>query len=210
MAMMNLDKIQIVVSSRGGPMCRPLQLWLASLPVKWRYGSPDYRMEAARNQNVDYFLKRDVPRGKKYLLLLDDDMVPVIDTNRIISADGDLIYCGYADREGSRGHHGDGDFGVACSRISASLLRRMEPPWFKLGYNEEWIDLKTDDAGNFIGGHPPMTVRLHCDCWWFLQQAKQLGAEPKMVGIVGHLQQCVIFPDPDSKLGWKIAWPHEV
>ena len=73
-----LPEIQAVVMSAGQPACRALGQWLGQHGLAWRYGSQDYGIDAARNQNVRRFLADDVPRGKTFLLMIDHDMVPSV------------------------------------------------------------------------------------------------------------------------------------
>lgn len=178
--------IQTIVMSRGEPPCRPLALWLSEHFLDWRYGSQDYGIDHARNQNIRRFLREDVPRGKTHLLSIDSDMVPVGDTAEILIAQGELVYCGYVDRWGSRGHVGQGDFGAACFRASAELLARMPDPWFQMRYRDG--------------------RRVSCECSYFHQMAQQAGAESRQVGIIGHQQTCVLVPAA-TESGWSLQWP---
>ncbi len=190
--MMDLSKIQIYIPAGMGSACRHLGLWLAGTPIEWAYGPlSSYDLVRTRNRIVQHFLKADVPRGKEYLLMIDANAVPVIPTNEIISTEGDLLYCAMVGREGKSSHCTDGDFGVQCFRVSAKLLQEMSPPWF----------FPPPDGD---GAAKP------CECKMFHERAQARGVTAKMVGIIGHLQECIVFPSPESRLGWKIAWPSEL
>lgn len=185
-----IESIQIVVVSHDRPINKLLGRWLAKLGITdWRYSSRDYDVGEVRNQAVTRFLREDVKRGKKYLLLLDDDMVPVASTHAILSALGPIVFCGSAGPFGTRGHYGDGDFGENCCRLEADILRQMRYPYFKACY---------------VNG-----MRVACDGQQLRSQAVRLGITPKMVGIVGHLQSCILLPE-ESELGWSVAWPHDL
>jgi len=161
---------------------RLLARWLEN--KCWRYGSPEFPTDVARNQTVNRFLAEE--REFDHLLMIDADMVPLPDqpdaqrgTGAIFSEPGDILYCGFVGAEGIRGHYGDGDFGAACCRISRKVLEVMPPPWFRF---------PTNAAG---------TVRTTCECAYFRARAK--ARRPiRMVGIVGHLQPMVLIP---SSLG---------
>ena len=182
--------IQVIVVAHERPPNPLLTRWLARVGIAdWRPSSKDYHVEEVRNQAVTRFLREDARRGKRYLLLIDDDMVPVASTNAILSADGPLVFCGSAGPCGTKGHYGNGDFGENFCRLSLDLLQKMQYPYFKTIYENG--------------------VRTHCDGWTFNQQAKALGIESKMVGIVGHQQTCVVFP-MENELGWGLRWPHEL
>jgi hypothetical protein len=179
--------IQAVVMSAGQPASRALAQWLSRQGIAWRYGSQDYGIDHARNQNVRRFLAEDAPRGKAFLLMVDHDMVPTPETVSILTTPGNLLYCGYADRYGTPGHYGDEAFGAACFRASAELLAAMPDPWFKMGY---------------VDGR-----RVACECGFFRMRAKGLGYQSQMVGIIGHEQRCVLLPDEHG--GYALHWPPE-
>jgi hypothetical protein len=189
---MNLNEIKAYVMTRHKPPCRELSRWLFGHRLDWSYSSSEFGIDVARNQTVNRFLQEQVPKGKQYLMMIDADMVPVVDTHRIISADGDLVWCGYTEEPPAKGHYGEGDFGAACFRASASLLSRMQQPWFKMKYD------------GCLGR------RLACECSYFAACARGQGVEPRMVGIIGHARRCIMFPTPETTLGWKICFPHEL
>lgn len=190
--MIDLDKIQIYVPAGTGSANRILSKWLSAMPINWDYGPLSaYDLVRTRNRIIRHFLKVDAPRGKEYLLMIDANAVPVIATNEIISTEGDLIYCGMVGREGKSIHYGDGDFGVKCFRASADLLKRMTDPWFE----------SPPDSADAV---------KPCECGSFQSQAMAVGVESKMTGVVGHVQDTVIFPDPESKHGYRVGWPSSV
>lgn len=186
---MKHDHIQVFVMSGGRPMTRQLQEWLAENRLDWRYGSGEYGIDLARNQNVNYFLNHDVPQGKTHLLGIDHDMVPIRETRHILRGDDELVYCGYCGRHGSPGHVGDGDFGAACFRASVGLLKRMAHPWWRT---------------TVVGGH-----RVECECAWFRRRAAKAGAAARMVGLIGHRQECVLVPSGEAP-GYAVMWDEEL
>jgi hypothetical protein len=183
--------IQAVVLSGGPPACKPLGLWLSRHCPDWRYGSGEYGYNVARNQSITRFLREDVPKGKTHLLMLDHDMVPLPDqtTDAILTEPGDMLYCGFVGRAASHGHKGQGDFGFACCRLSAGLLEKVGYPW-----SRDRVD----------GGR-----RTQCECAFFRWRAATIGESPRMVGIVGHEQTCILLPT-DTELGWAVAWPRDL
>ena len=181
--------LQVVVASFGAPASRGLGLWLSHHGLDWRYGSSEYGVDTIHNQNITRFLREDVPRGKTDLLSIDADMVPLPETDAILSEPGNLLYCGHVGRYGSRGHKGDGDFSIGCYRASADLLELMGPPW-----------VQTIVAGG---------VRVHCECNFFRHRAAQEGAVARQAGIIGHEQRCILIPT-NTDLGWAVAWPTDL
>jgi hypothetical protein len=182
-----LENIQCIVMSYGQPACKELQLWLAGMNVDWRFGLSDYEIDVARNRNVKEFLERDVPAGKQYLLMIDDDMVPVRETNAILAAPGEMVFCGHCSKEGVTAHLGDKNFTAACFRASARLLQSFGPPWFRMGHSGDLLQ------------------RTYCECNYFRDRANEVGFDGKMVGVVGHKASCVLLPDGKDK--WKMFFP---
>jgi len=146
-----------------------------SHPVRMLYSQ--YDLPLARRQSLASFIAKDIPAGYTHLVQLDDDLVPVPTMEHILVEPGDLVYCGIAGRGGKWGHYGDGDFGCACCRISAELAGKL------------------DVATSFDYGFDATRTRmLRCECQVFLDQARRLGYEPRMVGVVGHCVNVVIVP----------------
>jgi len=213
---MNLALIQaaIVSNSARGP-CRLLRDWLDSSRLDWWVSSQEKGIDLVRNQVVTRFLREDAPRGKKYLLSINGDHVPAIDTHPILREEGDLLWCGDVGHWGSAGHFGEDTFGCGCFRASAGLLSRMPMPWFQTrtndcDRNQTWKDLQQKNPED----SPPSTKRLECECRYFARRARKVGATPRMVGIVGNQQGgddgCILFPDPKSTPPWKLAFPGDI
>ena len=90
-------------------------------------------------------------------------------------------------RAGKHGHYGDGDFGAACCRISAKLA------------------LELDVASSFdYGFNADRTAVMRCECQVFNDQARRLGYESRMVGVVGH---CVNILIVSTGRGVIQRWP---
>lgn len=184
-----LEEIQIVVMRYNAPACEELSRWLAYVGMDWRYGVSDYEIDVARNKNIQKFLAEDVPKGKKYLLMINDDMVPLPESTPILTEDGDLVYLASSSSRGTIEHLGDKNFSSACWRASAELLQSFGPPWFRVGHSGDVCD------------------RTYCDCMYFKDRAQEAGFDAKMVGIVGHRVNIILHPDPDNPAGmWKFLW----
>jgi hypothetical protein len=176
--MSNVGSILVAVMAFRQEPNRLLARWLEN--KCWRYGSPEFPTDVARNQTANRFLAED--RQFDHLMMIDADMVPLADqpdgqrgTDAIFSEPGDILYCGFTGAEGIRGHFGDNDFGSACCRISRKVLESLPPPWFRF---------PTNAAG---------TVRTTCECTYFCARAARRWPI-RMVGIVGHLQPMVLVP----------------
>ena len=191
--MVNLSEIQCVVMRYREPACEELSQWLYRMGVEWRYGISDYEIDVARNRNILRFLAEDVPRGKQYLLSINDDMVPIGETSPILTADGDLVYCASPGNQGTVDHYGDRQLSGACWRASARLLKSFGPPWFRLGHSGD------------------LTERTYCDCNYFRDRCNDAGFDARMVGHIGHAMRCVLVPDPeDPSKRWRLVWPRQL
>lgn len=178
--------------SRFGTANRLLMDWLEKHRLPWRYGSDEIGVDVARNQSINRYLREDVPNGRKYMLMVDADMVPIPGTEGVLSQEHELVYCGAVGREGSHGHYGMDDFGASCFKVSHQALKSMGgPPWFRMGYNDE------------------LTLKTGCECSYFHELARRAGIVPVMAGVVGHLQTCVLLPE-DNQQGYRAEWPHQI
>ncbi|HUU91636.1 MAG TPA: hypothetical protein VM238_10535 [Phycisphaerae bacterium] len=191
---MEITKTQIAVFAYRSMPNRPLEAWLDRIRVGGghvRYAPDTSPVELAREQVCNRFLEEDAPAGRTHLLMIDGDMVPLAASDRtagtapILTADGEMIYCGFVGREGMAGHWGDDDFGMACCRLSADVLRGVAKPWFPLSI----------DGDRHVG----------CECLAFFARAVQAGVASRMAGSVGHLQHIVLFPDRQGRVA--STWP---
>ena len=209
---MKTSEIQVaVISSHGGP-CSLLRDWLALHRLEWWASSTEKGIDLVRNQAVTRFLREDTARGKRYLLSINGDHVPIADTQGILREPGDVVWCGDVGHWGSKGHFGRDTFGCGCFRASAEVLAKMRMPWFSTVTNsctsgKTWEELQA----NAPDKSPPGTRRIECECNWFARHLHKIGVKPRMVGIIGNQQGgndgCILFPDPTSSPPWKIAFP---
>lgn len=193
--------------------CHPntwLVQWLTRHGLDWRRSDQSIRhMDVAMNRAVTNFLAGE---HYDYFLSINADAVPTESTERLLTEEGDLLYCGHVGSEGSRGHVGDENFGLGCFRASRKLLESMPMPWFEREVNADtplrgkcWAD-----RGEWS---PPLTEVPGCECNSFRVKAAGLGKKSRMVGIVGDEQTPggpVLYPAPGTKSGWRLAWPGDL
>ena len=183
-----IEKVAVDVLSRDGTMHPMLRAWLARHAPDYRVHCSNSGRAVARNASVKHFLQCDVPAGKELLIQLDNDLRPVASTINILTYPGPLVYCGAIGSEG-HGHFGDGNFGAACCRMSADLLKKMQAPWFV-------PELSKDGSSEVV-----------CECVSFRRQAKPLGYAAKMVGVVGHAVEAIATPNDKGEA--VLTWPPE-
>ena len=151
--MIDKSKIKVVIQKYGSSACEEIYEWLQENNLSWRHGVSAQPIDVGRNQNVARFLSEDVPKGYEYLLLLDDDMVPLTESMPILQEAGDLLYCAYPNKGGGIDHYGDGTACSGCLRLSATMLKQMPRPYFKTRADAFLM--------NYAG----------CDCKWLSERA---------------------------------------
>lgn len=185
-----LQEIQVIIMGEPNEF---LAHWLMINGIQWRRANDSYDVDVARNRATREFLACDVPRGKKYMMMFDADMVPCGETQALLIAPGDLVFCGHVGAQGGRGHSGPGNFAAACFRVSLRCLQKMGQIT-----NGVWWNMGKDAS---------RSERTHCECAYFNHTAQQAGFAPVQVGVIGHMQTCIIFPVNNSPEQWKLLWP---
>jgi len=183
------DNIAFDVISRDGEVNPYLRSWLERHQIELATIRSKYGLSCERNASVEFFLDKTVRFGVRNLCLLDRDMYPLRETEAILTAPGDLVYCGYTSQKGCLAHYGDKDLGAGCMRVSTKVLRAIKPPWFEFEYNKKG------------------TAITLCECRYFLRKAEAAGFQSKMVGVVGHLSEMVVRPDPEDPTKIQVKWP---
>ena len=114
--------IAVDVLSSDGSVPELLAAWLRRHDIE--YGVVHYRYGpiTGRNGSVKDFLESG---EGDYLLQIDHDTVPDEDTEAILTAPGDLVYCGQAISPGLKAHLGDGNLCMGACRMSRELLAKI-------------------------------------------------------------------------------------
>jgi len=175
--MIHPAKVAVYLMAYRRQPCRPQQDWIDTLRAKGycvKYGSEEYGIDVARNQNCLRFLAEDSPAGREFIIMIDADMVPLPQSEGILQDNGPVVYCGYSGFQATKGHFGDDDFGSGFCRIHRSVLQKLPRPFFKMLYEND--------------------RRVGCECAYFRRNAEQAGFRPVMVGIAGHETTVVSIP----------------
>ncbi len=171
----------INIISRDGTYNPYLRAWLLRHDLPHSVIRSPYGLVTGRNGAAEDFLAGD---GSD-LLMLDRCMAPDEDAEAILTAPGDLVYCGAVAHGCS--HFGNGDFGIACGRMSRQLLEKIDAPWFQFMLNATG------------------TKVVACECQHLLARARDTGYKPRMVGRCRHLVQMMVKPDEEGKA--QFQWP---
>jgi hypothetical protein len=193
---MKIDPADIQVMVFEGRKVNPaLKQWLKRFPHRKVLAPPTGLRDFLclwRNHEIAAFLADTV--GPPWLLLLDDDMVPVEDTDLLLDCPADLAGAAYWSRPGPDGspggiaHGADGYVGAAALKVSRRALSAVEPPWF-------WAE--PDPAG---------TKLARCECTYFCDKMRAAGFHPVKAGRIGHILPMVVLPDPAGE-GFMVRFP---
>jgi len=132
------------------------------------------RVDLTRNMEVGRWLEEDRTR---FLLMVDSDMVPVDETNAILTADGDVVACAYVDQHGHSIDLKQHGIQTGCLRVSREVMQVLPPPWFEYKVSE---DIRQTTQG---------------EAYTFSQKLLTAsGVAPKVVGRIGHMLHMVALP----------------
>jgi len=179
---MNILDIQFVLFAWRGENGL-LGKWLSRFPHVRRmqrengYQTTDC-LAAWRNQAVKWFLKET---DRKWLVFLDDDIVPLKETELLLDCEADIAGCHFFSKNGCEGHGVDGHISMAAAKFSRRALEKIAPPWFAFGFNEDGTEL------------------AQCECDYFTAKARVAGFHPVKAGLVGHIVSAVMIPGEEGK-----------
>ena len=176
--MIGPETISTAITSRDGHVKLELEAWLQAEQIRAQVNISRSNGDAsvAYNATVLDFLINAVPKGKQYLVMLDDDIVPNDSMQELWRADGDLIYCGYPTNiPNAKGHWGDGDLVAGAMRVHVHVLEAMRD-------GAGWFGYALTHEGSRASS---------CCCSYFRDKARKAGYESRMVGHVGHLMTAV-------------------
>lgn len=135
-----------------------------------------------RNRILQWFRDEcDLP----WLLMCDDDIVPVAQTADLLACGTDVAAARCAAR-GGRDAHGH-TAGAACLKISRRALQAVPPPWFRFTLSQDG------------------TRQLMCECQYFWRKFCRAGFTPVTAGAAGHRFPVVVLPGPEFRLDQEIA-----
>lgn len=140
---------------------------------------PDH-VACHRNRVFKWFLsKSELP----YLICVDDDVVPVPQTEAFVAAEGDVIGTRAWANTGSEMHpHA---FSMTALKVHRRVVESVAPPWFAFEFAEDGSAL------------------VKCECLYFHDKVKQAGFEVETHGAVGHRFPVTVVPpvEGDSQDG---------
>ena len=169
------DILAVVLKSR--PLPSLLELWIQRFEHHMIWPGPEGHPELVadeRDRIVGYWL------GQKHeplpwLLMLDDDMVPIAKTTPLVESERDIVSARCVTRAGHPAHEHH-QFTAAAFKISREAARKVGSPWFaSLSHN--------------------LGDQSSCECLRFWNRAVHAGLRPTQAGIIGHRFPVTVFPD---------------
>jgi hypothetical protein len=167
--------IQVAVLAGREALHPRLLRWAHDVaPRRWRVfaGSelPDL-LACRRNRILQWF--RD-EGSTRWLLMIDDDMVPVARTEELLACRADVAAARAWARTGREAHpHG---VSVSCVKISRRAVEAVPPPWFKFAVSADGLRPEG------------------CECRYFWRKFHRAGFTPAVAGLVGHRMPVVVLP----------------
>jgi hypothetical protein len=161
--------IQLAILVKPG--CRPnrhLRRWSDRFDHRrqWPGSSDRQGIPAARNDLLAWF--RD-ESGLPWLLMVDHDVVPLPETQRLLASDAPIAGPRIWAKTGAEAHpHG---LSAACLKIHRRVVAALRAPWFR---------------------YRPR--KGQCECAYFIGKARAAGFRPEKVGLVGHRFPVVVCP----------------
>jgi hypothetical protein len=186
--MIDRKNVQLVVFDWRGPLIPPLARWAAGFPRPWflsQFGDEQRRpLPNQRNFVWRQFLHLDT--AADWLLMVDDDQVPVPETEALFEQQYPHAVVGarYFGKCGFEVHQADGFVGGGCMMVHRLAAEMIGDDPFTLG---------PDDP---------------CDCLPFCRRAQAAGFWPKKVGAIGH--RCVVDVLPAEKGEYKVRFPKAI
>ena len=177
-----LEQIQPIIMDGYKPN-KYLLAWLeAHFAARWKRASEIVNhshtdaLAVARNNICYWFLDHT---KYNYLLMLDTDMIPTLDTQPILTHKAEIVACEYIQKRGVIGHSEPDEVACGCLRISRRALELIKPPWFKSVMS-------------------PSGMTCICECAYFSAKAKEANLHPTTKGTIEHIIPAVATIQEDG------------
>lgn len=156
-----------------GRKCNPfLEEWSEQFETRrmMRAFFPDH-VACMRNQAFKWF--RD-ECTQPWLVMCDDDIVPVDGIEEFLHTDGDIVGARALGRGGHESHQAS--FTMAAVKVHRRVIEAMQPPWFAFSFSQDGLQLK------------------QCECVYFWRKALDAGFSVVRAGRVGHRFPVTVVP----------------
>jgi len=161
------------------PLNRVLDGWLYQLSnIGYNVQNThfDFRVDLVRNREIGDFLDSNFD----CLLMIDGDMVPIPETNNILTMPGDVLYCRHVSQLGKEIKIEEKGIPTGCIRIHRRVFEKIEEPWFY------W---NTDDK---------VRKTNFSEAYYFSKKLVNNGFKPISAGRIGHRIPLVGIPPTEG------------
>ena len=149
-----------------------LDEWSGRFTRKWmmRIAFSDH-LASMRNHAFKWF--RD-ECTEEWLIMVDDDMVPLPETEALLEAKGDIVGARAAARSGHESHQGS--LSMGCVKVHRRVVEGIAPPWFEFAYTADGAEVAS------------------CECLYFWRKALDAGFTIVKSGVIGHRFPVTVVP----------------
>jgi len=112
---------------------------------------------------------------------MDDDVVPVPETDAFVEAEGDVIGTRAWANTGDEMH--PHDFSMTSLKVHRRVVEAIQPPWFAFTFSDDGAALD------------------QCECLYFAEQVRKAGFTIEKVGAVGHRFPVTVVPPKNGEGG---------
>jgi len=173
----SVEDIQLAILTARG-VNGHLRRWGQRFPHVWLCRGSDSREGIPEARNAIFRRFRD-DCGLPWLLMMDDDSVPVAQSEPLLDCREDIAGPHVVARTGREAHAHC--LSAACVKISRRAVVEIRDPWFRYSRRPRG-----------------------CECSWFFHRAYRAGFRPVHVGVIGHRFPVVVLPGPVFKFDSEI------
>jgi hypothetical protein len=170
-------EIQLVILAGRETVNPHLRRWADRFDhARTFFGSELPDLLACRRNVVVRWFRDECPPSAAWLLMLDDDCVPVAETDELLRCPADVSAARVWARTGQESHAHT--LSAACLKLSRRAVAAIDPPWFR-------FTLAPDGMAEQM-----------CECRYFWLKAQRAGLRPVQAGVVGHRFPVTVLPPP--------------
>jgi hypothetical protein len=172
-------EIQLVVLAGRETVNPHLRRWAERFDhARTLLGSELPDLLACRRNLVLRWFRDESPPQAAWLLMMDDDCVPVAETDELLRCRADVASARVWARTGAEAHpHA---LSAACLKLSRAAVAAIRPPWFRFTLA------------------PDGTAEQMCECRYFWLKAQRAGFRSVRAGVVGHRFPVTVLPPADA------------
>lgn len=163
----------VIIEGRG--MNRFLRTWSGRFDHREVLSVSDLPDHVAAHRNRVFAWFRD-KCDRPWLLTMDDDVVPVPETDEVLRSEADVAAARGWGRTGAEMHPGPQEFSMACVKVHRRVVEGLQPPWFQFVFTPDGVRQEM------------------CECQYFAKKVREAGFRIEKVGKIGHRFPVTVLP----------------